>query len=355
MNATLKIPKITISDTVFEQIRSTIGTYPPECGGVLGGDPRRGAVTHFYFDSDAPRSAVLYTVVAERINPVISAWNHEDIHLCGFIHSHLRGLEQPSLPDIEFARRLLNRPDNSGLPLFLFPIVQSAADGHFGLRMFAVVRGLEGAVVELPMEVLPDGGLPEIPALPDLYTTTFSRVHGSYDLGRLHHSLVVAVGCGGSAGFIEDLCRCGVGHFILIDPDVVTEANLATQQVYRRDLGRPKVEAIHDRIKDILHHGTNHRFWGEMLARIGQRNFVLGRIDPDLSTTLGLQHFKHLAGTFADDSVWREQHPENVANGYSYNCPDCGGTGNLRNSMGKFDDTRRVVAVARDQAERRNT
>ena len=47
------------------------------------------------------------------------------------------------------------------------------------------------------------------------------------------------------------MARCGVGEFVLIDPDVVTESNLATQQAYRRDIGRPKVECLRERILDI--------------------------------------------------------------------------------------------------------
>src|SRR6185503_10424176 len=77
------------------------------------------------------------------------------------------------------------------------------------------------------------------------------RVRGAYDLHRLHHSRIVAIGCGGASEFIEMLARAGVGDFVLIDRDVVSASNLATQQAYRRDIGRLKVEAVAERIVDI--------------------------------------------------------------------------------------------------------
>lgn len=45
--------------------------------------------------------------------------------------------------------------------------------------------------------------------------------------------------------------RAGVGEFVLIDPDVISDTNLATQQTYSSDVGRPKVDALADRIRSI--------------------------------------------------------------------------------------------------------
>jgi len=86
------------------------------------------------------------------------------------------------------------------------------------------------------------------PAWPD---ATFARVVGAYDLARMARARLVAVGVGGAAAFLEDLARCGIGEFVLVDPDVVAECNIATQQVYRSDIGRPKVSAVAERLRDI--------------------------------------------------------------------------------------------------------
>jgi hypothetical protein len=81
--------------------------------------------------------------------------------------------------------------------------------------------------------------------------TIFKRVESSYDLERMKCTRIIAVGCGGAASFLQDLARCGVGEFVLIDPDVVEEPNIATQQVFLEDIGRPKVDCLADRINQI--------------------------------------------------------------------------------------------------------
>lgn len=315
---------------------------------------------------------------------------------------------------------------------------------------------------------------------------TFARVVNAYDMQRLALSRVIVIGTGGSAGFIEDLARAGVGHFVLIDRDEVSETNLATQQTYRRDIGRPKVDVIGDRLNDInpsvvvitlrqfleeiddgefeslvtgqiravpgspvsmicplqpllcgctdefhaqarinrlalqfgipslcaqvyeegrcaevtftypgvtpacnrcvtssrykayleegfknkvtsdgtpifattrlnalkgfvtlamLHHGSPHPRWGHLLERIGNRNLIQIRMDPDVGTTLGMKVFDRVFANadrerlLFDETVWLPQKPDKPENGFP-TCPDCGGTGDLRNAIGTFSDTR---------------
>jgi hypothetical protein len=80
---------------------------------------------------------------------------------------------------------------------------------------------------------------------------TFDRVTGAYDLERMRRSRLVIFGMGGAAAYAEDAARAGIGQFVLIDADMVSETNLATQQTYRCDIGRPKVDCIAERIQDI--------------------------------------------------------------------------------------------------------
>ncbi len=94
----------------------------------------------------------------------------------------------------------------------------------------------------------------------------------------------------------------------------------------------------------LLHHGTDHPRWGSLLRRIGNRNFVQIRMDPDLGATLGLGLFDRVLGqspessVFFDETLWRAQLPDNPINGYAH-CPDCGGTGDLCDALGTFTDT----------------
>lgn len=85
--------------------------------------------------------------------------------------------------------------------------------------------------------------------------------------------------------------------------------------------------------------------WRDLLDRIGDRNLVLVRLDPDIHESLGLGVFDAvLAGAdhdriVMDETVWLPQAPEGPATGYPP-CGDCGGTGDLRNAIGTFSDTR---------------
>lgn len=312
---------------------------------------------------------------------------------------------------------------------------------------------------------------------------TFNRVQDVYDLSLMRTSRIIAIGAGGAADWLEAMARTGIGQFVMIDPDVVSETNLATQQTYRKDIGRPKVDCIAERIRDInptariialqkslddlddeeirrlaldpingqvpgrtlicgltdnffaqarvnrialqfglpslcaqvyregrgaeitftypgvtpgchrcvlssryryfleqeqendvtshgtpifattrlnaikgfltlalLHHGSRHPRWGSMLSRIGKRNLVQLRMDPDFAETLGMKVFDCVFEKadrdklFFDEVVWLPQDQECPQTGY-HACPDCGGTGDLRDAIGKFTDTKLIPST----------
>ncbi|MGI8467323.1 MAG: ThiF family adenylyltransferase [Pyrinomonadaceae bacterium] len=98
----------------------------------------------------------------------------------------------------------------------------------------------------------------------------------------------------------------------------------------------------------LLHHGTDHPRWGNLLKRIGNRNLVQLRMDPDFTDTLGFDIFDrtfdgaNTSRLLFDEAIWVEQKAECPANGYDYYCPDCSGTGDLGLSIGTLDDTRKM-------------
>lgn len=241
-----------MSQEVLRAIRGTVGSHHAETGGMLGGDPETGLISRFHFDQTAQRSGITYSPNVDELNRVLhDDWNPAGVRLLGFAHSHPRGSSRPSGGDRVYAGRILAAiPDLGRLYL---PIVMSAADkGEFELIPYAASKE-DGQLViepvELVLEESTDAG--SQPFLRSRSDETFSRVVEAYDLDRLRHSRIVAVGCGGAAEFLELLARASVQEFILIDKDVVSVSNIATQQAYRRDVGRLKVEAIAERIHDI--------------------------------------------------------------------------------------------------------
>jgi hypothetical protein len=250
----------TIAAAVLRQIRETIGSRPAEQGGPLG---TRGndVTTHFYFDRSARRTGATYSPDRHLLNRLFDTeWNPNGVRLNGFVHSHPPGCAHPSGGDLAYAGRILAAiPD---LPYLYLPIVQTEPDtGRFELIPYVAVRKQGCIRVErLALIVIGDETKETTmtneqpvaaPRAADTSDTTFERVQTAYDLKRLHRCRIIGIGIGGAAGYVEDLVRAGVGEHVLIDPDVVTETNLATQQVYRKDLGRPKVECVAERIRDI--------------------------------------------------------------------------------------------------------
>ncbi|MFL6546764.1 MAG: ThiF family adenylyltransferase, partial [Candidatus Udaeobacter sp.] len=79
----------------------------------------------------------------------------------------------------------------------------------------------------------------------------FSRIERVIDIAKMQRSMVTFVGCGGLSTGICDLVRNGLGAANLIDPDVVSESNIARQEHYLDWVGKPKVEAIASQIRRI--------------------------------------------------------------------------------------------------------
>ena len=95
----------------------------------------------------------------------------------------------------------------------------------------------------------PETSAEAAPAAVDL-ALCFSKVDPIIP-ARVRRKVVVCVGVGGARDWLENLARCGVRRFILIDADVVSPTNIATQSVFQSEMGRLKVECARDRILDI--------------------------------------------------------------------------------------------------------
>lgn len=85
---------------------------------------------------------------------------------------------------------------------------------------------------------------------------TFTRTElliGEDGLERLSRARVAVFGVGGVGGYaVEALARSGIGHFLLVDNDVVSESNLNRQIIaLRSTIGKYKTQVMKERIADI--------------------------------------------------------------------------------------------------------
>lgn len=239
-----------MTDSILRGIESTVGARRAEQGGMFGGRRSRATVTDFHFDTSARRTNSTYTPATSMLNTLLrDEWNPAGIDFLGFVHSHPRGLWRPSSGDCTYAERILDAIP--AMDRLLLPIAQTRPDTRrFVLHPFVARRASRGVQIEsVPLAILP--GRSTVPTLSD---AAFDRVHDAYDLAATAATRLVVVGVGGAAAFVESMARAGVGEFVLIDPDIVELPNIATQQVYRRDAGRPKVDAIAERILDVNPH-----------------------------------------------------------------------------------------------------
>jgi molybdopterin/thiamine biosynthesis adenylyltransferase len=76
------------------------------------------------------------------------------------------------------------------------------------------------------------------------------RLIGKANLSHLADQRVAVIGLGSGGGFVAlSLAMSGVGHFTLVDDDILEPANFVRHIADASDVGRPKAEAIADMIR----------------------------------------------------------------------------------------------------------
>ncbi len=279
-------PVLRMTAEVYASIRASVGHTPAESGGPLGGDRADNTATLFEFDSTGRATAASYTPDEQKLNRLFETWNAVGKRLLGNCHSHPRGYLNPSDDDLFYSTRIFEKIPS--LQILFLPIVQSDADGGpFEIIPWAAVRrprGIEIIPAELQIvapkrtavlagDVFPlgptfpfRGPVPPVemtPRILELYARgngrpwrgdpeAVVRIVDAYDIPRLASARLLFVGVGGARGLAQDLARAQVMEYALIDPDVVSTSNLATQFASRREIGRAKVECARDDILDIV-------------------------------------------------------------------------------------------------------
>lgn len=105
----------------------------------------------------------------------------------------------------------------------------------------------EGEALSLLLNGQPCNGRPY-----SLEADLFSRHSGLLEASAMQQCGVIICGCG-SVGSLAalDLARSGVGRFLLVDPELLAIENLCRHQCGLADVGRRKVQAVAERIRQI--------------------------------------------------------------------------------------------------------
>jgi molybdopterin/thiamine biosynthesis adenylyltransferase len=108
---------------------------------------------------------------------------------------------------------------------------------------------------------------------------TWERVEqliGANNLQRLAEKRVGVVGLGSGGGFVaQSLAMSGVGKFVLVDDDSLEAGNVVRHIADRRDVGRPKTEAVANLIRQRNPDARVETY----LGRIEQNLDVLDNLD----------------------------------------------------------------------------
>jgi molybdopterin/thiamine biosynthesis adenylyltransferase len=114
------------------------------------------------------------------------------------------------------------------------------------------------------------------------------RAFGAEGQRVLHDLRVGVVGCGGTgSAVLEQLTRLGVGSLTFVDHDVVTDTNITRiHGSTMADVGRPKVDVLHDHLDEIglgtaltrVEGNVTHR---EVMERLRGCDLIFGCTDDD--------------------------------------------------------------------------
>lgn len=278
-------PSIIFSDKVLDAFREDVGKYYPETGGMLASSKDSSVIDRCYFDMHSKNTPGTFYYDVETMSEVYRGWKSKGYTTNGIYHSHPAGAVRPSYHDISTA---LLHLDFFKLDYFYLPIFQPQRNGQYRMY-FYVVRRKEGELevtleyilkaeasgysyeqqkewsmsysiqelrdyrrsVDHPKETRkPVAEVNVNVKAPAAEKDYFSKVSTLYP-PKVLDKVIVCVGTGGARSFLENMARGGFRNFVLIDADVVSPSNIATQGVYISEIGRKKVDVICDRILDI--------------------------------------------------------------------------------------------------------
>ena len=127
---------IKMDHQVINDIMNTIGSRPPESGGILLGPVGTNEVTGFYFDQGGKCSFATYSPDhVSLMRKMKEEWLPAGIDMKGFVHSHPGRLDWLTGGDLTYINRLLDK--NGDMEMLIAPVVIPC---EFRLRPIVVLR-----------------------------------------------------------------------------------------------------------------------------------------------------------------------------------------------------------------------
>ena len=145
------MPVIKISCKVCKKILLTIGSRPPETGGILLGPIGTDEITDFFFDESADCTRKTYRPDHMTLNRKLKEeWMPAGIDMKGFVHSHPGNYDTLSPEDLAYIKRLLKNKNNEDMATFIAPVV---IPSQFRFRPIVVLREKLGVQLDAMLKL----------------------------------------------------------------------------------------------------------------------------------------------------------------------------------------------------------
>lgn len=291
---------IRFSRKVLDSFRKDVGKYRAETGGMLASTVDTDLIDMCYFDVHSKNTSGTFYYDVDSMSEVFRDWKAQGFITDGIYHSHPVGCIRPSYHDISTALLHLRFFD---LEFFYLPIFQSERRGFYTMYFYVVRKQEEHLNVNLEyvLKANEEGyvyasftkwsqnySIKQLDSYRDginrqeeqerkpheveqhtvqktqnakeredstmqksnATKTYFKKIESLYP-DQVLDKVIVCIGTGGARSALENFARSGFRNYILMDADIVSETNIATQGVFISEMGKKKVEVIRDRILDI--------------------------------------------------------------------------------------------------------
>lgn len=272
------IPDKTIkfSTNVLDDFRKNVGKYRAETGGMIASRKDSRLIDECYFDVHSRNTSGTFYYDVESMSEMFREWKANGYETNGIYHSHPIGCIRPSYHDISTALLHLRffELDYFYLPIFqnerrgfytmYFYVVRQEAD-RLNVNLEYVLKAAEDGYVYAPFKKWNrDYSIKQLDAYRDginrqtenvvnkeaesnRYFTKVQTLYPDHVLDKV----IICIGTGGARSALENFARCGFRNYILMDADIVSPSNVATQGVFISEMGKKKVEVIRRCIQDI--------------------------------------------------------------------------------------------------------